>query len=272
MKGLIYSLKSFVWESWVISFSIILSLFRADKLLKAKSIRRIIIYHDISYRDLENFKRQIRYLVKNYRVLSLSEFLRKIESRNCCDENMLCITLDDAFGCIYDRISPILDQYQIKPCIFVPVGFLEAADKSGFVTNNINSEGEKDSLSWSQLKELLKRGYEVGSHSYNHVDFGKEGIDFEHELLDSKNYLQNKLGAEVRYFAFPFGKSANISTEALIKLKEYGYAYAFSGICGNVDNTNFLLPRTYINSKWPEKILKFVLLGFFDKSIKKRLQ
>lgn len=227
-----------------------------------KKIRRILIYHHINKSSTSSFEKQIAYYVNNFHIVSLGEFVNALDVK----ENILCITFDDAYKTVYENAAPILDKYGIKPCIFVPVGFVETLDKREYIKNNLDCNIIDDSLTWEELKELTERGYEISSHSWEHMDFSKKNIDYKKELLMTKLALQDKLGCEVRYFAFPFGMESNITQIAVNKAKEYGYHKVFSGVRKNIINDEFLLPRTYINPYWDKDILRCVVSGCFDKN------
>ena len=228
------------------------------------TVRRILIYHDINRRSLRSFKEQIRYYKDNFKVVSLSYFIGYLATYKNPDMNVLCLTFDDAYRSIYENAVPVLDEYDIKPCIFVPVGFIEAESKYNYIKNNIKSEIVDDCMNWEELRKIIKKGYEVGSHSFSHVNFNSADINYEYELSQSKSELELKLGIDIKYFAFPFGNRDSFSEESLSRVREYGYLKAFSGIRKNVLNNDFLLPRTYINPKWKLNAIRGMLSGHFD--------
>lgn len=234
-----------------------------------KRVCRIAIYHDISEKCLDNFEKQVKYYHNNYRILSLNDFIVELNEGTKEDNSALCLTFDDAYKSIYQNAAPILDKYKIKPCIFVPVGFIDGEDNQWYIRDNFKANIKGGAMSWEDLKSLINRGYEIGSHSWSHVDFGSKGIDYGYELADSRNHLQKMLGQKIKYFAFPFGMERNLSFEAINKVKEYNYSRCFSGIRRNPEKNDFLLPRTYINPYWNEKIIECVLAGYFDKKKEK---
>lgn len=235
---------------------------------KKHAIKRILIYHYIDNNSVKSFERQIAYYSKNFRMLSLSEFIKTLDTRTVANDNILSITFDDAYRNIYQNAASVLDRYNIKPCIFVPTGFVETPNKIEYVKKNIKSNLIDDPISWEQLKDLRDKGYEIGSHGWAHLDFGKGDVDYELEFLKSKTILQNRLECEVEYFAFPFGRRSNITQTALDSAKEYGYSRTFSGIRCNTVNNNFLLPRTCINPSWSLKVVKCILAGYFDNQMR----
>ena len=65
-----------------------------------------------------------------------------------------------------------------------------------------------------QVRELIGNGFEIGSHSMNHVFFNKLTYkQFKDEIILSRNALNKKFNLDVRYFAYPFGIRGNTNFE-----------------------------------------------------------
>jgi len=261
---LLETIKGHIWDFYAAGMSMVLDATGIIRIFKKKPIRRILIYHYIDNLSIKNFSRQMAYYSKNYRILSLEEFIRVLDMKNNINDDILCITFDDAYRNVYQNAAPIMDRYNVKPCIFTPVEFLETPEKIKYIKDNMKSTIIDEPIGWEELKDLVERGYEIGSHGWAHVDFGKSNIDYELEFLKSKKALQEKLGCEVKYFAFPFGRKSNITQTALDRAKEYGYSKTFSGIKCNIEDNDFLLPRTPINPRFSERVLECILAGYFD--------
>ena len=61
-------------------------------------------------------------------------------------------------------------------------------------------------MSWSQLRDLVRRGHEIGSHSYTHPILVQcDDRQLEHEVAASRRRLEEELGTEVRSFCYPNG-------------------------------------------------------------------
>jgi len=257
------NIKYYSWDFYVNVKSFFL---RASGLLRQRlqNVQRIIIYHHIAPNAVLNFRRQIEYFANHYQILSLGDWIKKLENYPALKEDILCITFDDAFHSVYERAAPILDEYAIKPCIFVPVAFIE--------NSNMENNGQKNqhmkildySMTWNQLRDLFQRGYEIGCHSWSHADFGRDHINFDKELNQSKFRIEHEIGGKICYFAFPFGRDVNISQEAVEKAYEYGYTKLFSGMRKPVNISHDVLPRLYIDTRWEPGILECMLKGYFD--------
>jgi len=85
------------------------------------------------------------------------------------------------------KIAKLLDKYNLKGTFYIP-------KKSEFT-----SLGEKE------IKEISKN-HEIGAHTLNHIDLTK--IDLrkaKQEISDSKRYLEEILGKQIKMFCYPMG-------------------------------------------------------------------
>jgi len=91
----------------------------------------ILMYHSVNHRgcpyvypdnivNVENFKRQMHYLSRKKRIISLSELVEYIESDIEFPPNVVVITFDDGYYDFYSKAYPILKNYKI-PCTLFPI-------------------------------------------------------------------------------------------------------------------------------------------------------
>jgi peptidoglycan/xylan/chitin deacetylase (PgdA/CDA1 family) len=87
-------------------------------------------------------------------------------------------------------------------------------------------------LSWEMLAEMRDAGMTIGSHSKTHAFLTKESSDrVQQEARDSRAALQQKLGIQASYFAYPGGDFNATVVEAV---HAAGYRLAFT-ICRHRD-------------------------------------
>ena len=119
----------------------------------------------------------------------------------------ICLTFDDALVSILE----IAEWMKSPGTIFIVTDFVGK-------TNNWESQPgwvkPEKCVSWSQIRELVDCGWSVGAHSCTHPDFNrcsKEKIQFEIET--SKKLIEERLGLECRYFAYPYGHAPATARE-----------------------------------------------------------
>jgi peptidoglycan/xylan/chitin deacetylase (PgdA/CDA1 family) len=88
-----------------------------------------------------------------------------------------------------------------------------------------------------QLRDLAEAGVEIGAHARNHLHLGGglPGNTLVDEIVGAKHDLESVLHREIRYFAFPFGQRADLSTEAF----QIAYSAGFQGVCSAYGDYNF---------------------------------
>ena len=81
-----------------------------------------------------------------------------------------------------------------------------------------------------QISELIKEGWEIGSHTMTHPNLNSISIEnITKEIEDSKTILETMFGIRVVSFAYPYG----LFNKKLLNLVTINYKYAYSTIQGN---------------------------------------
>ena len=88
----------------------------------------------------------------------------------------------------------------------------------------------------AQLRQMSEAGIEIGCHTRSHVDFSQRITpeQIRHEIIDAKDELEQMIGTEVRYFAFPYGMPAQLTSDALAAVQQAG----FKGFCSAYGSYN----------------------------------
>lgn len=150
-----------------------------------------------------DFRRQMRYLRRSrYRVVSVGELLKAIETGVPEPRDMVAVTFDDGFACLVKHALPLLTEYKIPATAFVVSyrvgGTNEWMSKRGFPERNLITHGD--------LLALAEAGLTIGSHTCTHPRMTEvEETIQQRELLESKLTLEDILGRPVEYFAYPYG-------------------------------------------------------------------
>ena len=114
----------------------------------------------------------------------------------------------------YKELLPILEERGLKATIFM-------------VTNDIGKDGY---LSWQQLKDMEKRGIEIGSHTANHLPLTGMSLEEAREEVKLSKLLMEWNGMKTIYtLSYPNGK---YTTDLEQMLKEEEYLAAVTGDAG----------------------------------------
>ena len=166
----------------------------------------ILTFHSIdasgsvlSY-DPDEFGRLVEGLLEEgVRFVGIDEILRPPTDR--CHRTL--VTFDDGFSSVHERALPVLSRLGVPALLYVVTDWVGRDNRwptqgSGAPTLRL--------MSWDQLRELSAAGFELGSHTSNHVplpDLSDE--ECERELSDSRRRLEDELQRAVRHFAYPYG-------------------------------------------------------------------
>ena len=178
------------------------------------------------------FETQVRWLKKNFDVVSLAEAQRRIAS-GTNDRVSVTLTFDDGYAENCDRAIPFLLEQQVPFTYFVSFDFA----KTGRPFPHDEQAGQPlPPNSLSQLREMAASGSDIGAHTRTHPNVGEISSDEQlyDEVVQSRTDLSDAIGAPVDYFAFPFGKHENMSDRAFQMAREAGIL----GACSAYGNYN----------------------------------
>ena len=124
-------------------------------------------------------------------LLSILSLAFVINSRSGDLDRIAVISLSSDDGRLGDftRVFPILKEYGVNITVFVTV----------------DSLGAENRMNLSQITQLHSSGWEIGSHTMNHLDLTKvNSTTVIHEIADSRSYFEEH-GFDVKSFAYPYG-------------------------------------------------------------------
>ena len=185
------------------------------------------VYGTYIYEDM--FKKHLQYLKdKNYTVITFKD-LDKIGWRNRFekDRKYIILTFDDGYKDNYDLAFPILKEFNFKATIFL----------MGSLTYNewdVKAGGERkfSLMSVEMIKEMQDYGIEFGVHTFNHPKINTlSNEEIEHQIVDVKKPLEEKIGKEIITFAYPYGI---LNDYAKKMAKKVGYTFALATDSGSV--------------------------------------
>lgn len=193
-------------------------------------------YHGVSQ---ETFERQIESLrSEGVRFLSIRELSEGLRADSLPDGRFVVLTFDDGYRDIL-AVKDFLRERDIFPTLFV-LSDTAHVDMSELATS-------RDFLKREEILELAESGWDIGCHSATHRDFWQlDGHAVRREVFEAKRELEQELGLEIRYFAYPRGR---YTSRALESLEEAGFELGFSMDDGllSVGSQRFRLPRIGVN-------------------------
>ncbi len=177
-------------------------------------------------------------LQKGLRIVPLKDLL----SSKCDTRNRIAITFDDAYQHIDEVVLRLVDRYEIRPTIFVPIFYMgkkNSWDYSSFFRTESH-------MTKTSIRQLSKLGIEFGSHGHFHSDLtALSAAALRKDLTDSKAILEEMLAQTVVGISYPFGRY----NQAVIRtVKECGYGYGLTMDFPQVTDFDFTRGRLAVYS------------------------
>jgi peptidoglycan/xylan/chitin deacetylase (PgdA/CDA1 family) len=138
------------------------------------------------------------------------------------------LTFDDGYESWVTQVLPVLEQCRFRAHFFVCFEYLHDAR-----------------IAREDIVSLHRNGMLIGSHSLHHSFLSElPSRMIYHELYDSKRFLEDIIGAEVKYFSVPRGAY----NETVLRIaKELGYEHVFTSDVGINQGMPFILKRVALN-------------------------
>src|SRR5262245_30221436 len=126
------------------------------------------------------FRDQMRRLREKQRPVSLDEVLAGGAP------GAVAVTFDDGYRDLMEHALPVLKEYRIPAAFFIVVEAVGGKDRW--------YRGDRDIMTWDDVKRLADAGMEIGSHSMTHRRMDQvDAATLERELVDSKRAIEEKL-------------------------------------------------------------------------------
>jgi len=194
-----------------------------------------LCYHSIAERGApylalppDLFERQLAMLRRlGYRSGGLAD-LECLARGERLPRRTVFLTFDDGFRDNFLVAQPLMAEYGFHPLIFVMPPFVDAG--RGFdwpELADVHAENPEllQSLTWSEVEQMVDLGAEFGSHTLSHPHLCE--LDDERlavELRESRRAIEERLGT-CETLAYPFGEwNARVARVA----GDAGYRFAFS--------------------------------------------
>ncbi|CAM5194773.1 Peptidoglycan/xylan/chitin deacetylase (PgdA/CDA1 family) OS=Castellaniella defragrans OX=75697 GN=HNR28_003124 PE=4 SV=1 [Castellaniella defragrans] len=213
----------------------------------------ILMYHQIGepapkgspYRGLTvhpaKFRSQMSWLRRlGYRGLAMRELMPYVRGER--HGKVVGITFDDGYRNVLENALPVLADVGFTATNYFVVRQLGG----GNVWDYDEGVPHADLMSADQLRTWARAGQEVGSHTLNHPFLPKLSPELAaNEIRDSRDALEQILGAPVESFCYPYGGESAALRDCV---REAGYSNATTTERGLVrpDEDLMGLPRIFV--------------------------
>ena len=179
----------------------------------------------------EQFAAQLDYLqAEGYTTITLQDFMRAVHGKSNLPAKPIVLTFDDGYADNYQTMLPILEAHGMTAVVYV-------------ITNELGKAGY---MTLDELKDMQRRGIEIGSHTADHIPLTTlDDITQRRQIHESKIFLEWSGLQTIYSLSYPNG-AFNAEIEKI--LREENYLTAVTGEAGlNTLETNpYELYRVHI--------------------------
>ncbi len=129
-------------------------------------------------------------------------------------DKIVVLTFDDSAASHYSVVRPLLKKHGFGATFFITEGFT-------FLTN------KKDYMTWEQIAELHRDGFEIGNHTRDHMAVTQQSLPLLRGQVEAINARCAEYGIP-RPVSFAYPGNA-IVPEAAAQLEEMGFRFARRG-------------------------------------------
>jgi peptidoglycan/xylan/chitin deacetylase (PgdA/CDA1 family) len=200
--------------------------------------------HRASFCDVGRFSAQmamLKYL--RFNILDIDTASACLRGELAIPPRAVVLTFDDAYVNFLEYALPVLRRYGFPAVVYAIAG------KLGGVADWYLSDGMKTPplMDEAQLRELLRHDIAIGAHGLTHR--GLAGLPHDilkQEILHSRTILEQKIGAPVRHFCYPYGSH---DLPAMRAVRDAGFVSAVTCERGLADMQSdpLALPRKAIS-------------------------
>ena len=211
---------------------------RGRRQLSGRRNVTVLLYHRVSdeFRDtvtvgVEQFQRQMAHLAARYQVVSIADIVEGRLPESSTGRPCVAVTFDDGYLDNFTNAVPILLRNKVPAAFFVSTGMI--GQPIGFPHDLAKLGRALPNMTWDQLREMHRLGFTIGSHTVSHINCAQVDVEtLRQELVVAKARLQEELGLEDVYFAYPYGKRTDMTQERMPLVHEAGYQACFSAYGG----------------------------------------
>lgn len=253
---------------------------------------RVLAYHDVV--DSELFELQIKYLRKNYSIVTIDQVRDNLLKKKPLPKSPLLLTFDDGDISVLEKGLPILVNNNCHACVFIITDLINTNVDFWFntVRSKMKEEGicekeinvkmnalkkasnterieklkvfgtlSKKQLTESDLKLLIENNIFIGNHSHTHPMFNRcEPDEIISELNNVKDFFAKSQMEGYEVFAYPNG-NWDENSERILREKNIELAFLFDHKVNSKKINPFRISRIRANSDMGINELKSKVSG-----------
>lgn len=221
---------------------------------KAKAVRRpvhvapyrkpvpILMYHEVRvpppgapnpglFVSAQTFDAQAAWLARNgYHGITVAQLRQAWAGRRVLPKRPVVLTFDDGYRSVLQNVVPVLKRMRWPGVLYLALG------------NTRNPDG----LSRAEVEQFVRAGWELGSHTINHLDLTTLGpAQLREETAGARDLIRRWFHQTPKDFCYPAGR---FNSTAIAAVRRAGYLSATTTTPGlAVPSQRFELKRIRVN-------------------------
>jgi len=240
---------------------------------QSRNFLRCLTCHYVFDDQRPQFERLIKTLTATGQFVTTDTCAAMLEGEVPINDRYFHLSFDDGFRNVITNAFPILSQYRVPAIVFVPTSIVESSwtEVSRYCLETTKYRAVIEMANWADLASIDTELFEVGSHTRTHVrasQISDRRDELEKELSESKAIIEQKLGRECKYLAWPYGQPKDVDQVSLDAAQEAGYRAAFSVQRGTIEtgkSNTFFLPRHHFEVQWPLSHITYLTSGHMER-------
>ncbi|MBF0507432.1 MAG: polysaccharide deacetylase family protein [Deltaproteobacteria bacterium] len=172
-----------------------------------------------------------RFFRDHFRVIPLTTLVQDMNLGRLVGGE-LAITFDDGYRDALTQAAPILQHYGLPATFFLTTTFVGASKTPWWDA----AQGvHHPFLTWDDVAELHREGFEIGSHTRGHNDLTTlSEMQLWEEVAGSRDDISAHLGVPPDMFAYPYGGGHQINDAAIMVIQKAGFSCS-CGLFGGIN-------------------------------------
>jgi peptidoglycan/xylan/chitin deacetylase (PgdA/CDA1 family) len=176
------------------------------------------------------------------------------------------ITFDDGYEDVLRHALPVLERHGYPAVLFVPLGYVGETSPLPHEKRLAAKGLVNRTLDWDGLRELDAAGVRIECHGISHRALAELPVDeATREIALGKLRLEERLGREVKAFAYAKGSEAHFGPVHVSLVRQAGYELGFTSVSGaNGPQSDRFRLRRYNVEPYSARTFELVLAGACD--------
>lgn len=159
-------------------------------------------YPNIKGLDIEKFKNQLNYLIKNFTIVKMEDLIDAINLRSTLPNNAAILTFDDGYVDHFTQVLPVLFDKKIQGSFFIPSRLINEnivldVNKIHFILEETQDTKKLISFLLSRL-DYYRLDYNLETNEYYFNKLAKPNRFDNKDIIFIKRILQTELNIDLR--------------------------------------------------------------------------